>query len=155
MMFNLWQLFFQISFVYILFQFCSFCVIFFLQFKRKCSGVSFTLPVHSGAFWGGFSVNFVFVTLISIECPVFSLAILEIPFLHSGNIFQAFLEEWPLVLTSMTYVIHYFVCFEFSHLLVHLLMESILLPCCISEIFQPSVCVFPRETVYEKRACLT
>ena len=27
----------------------------------------------------------------------------------------------------------YFVCFEFSHLLVHLLMESILLPCCISE----------------------
>ena len=27
----------------------------------------------------------------------------------------------------------YFVCFEFSHLLVHLLMESILLPCCISD----------------------
>ena len=27
----------------------------------------------------------------------------------------------------------YFVCFEFSHLLFHLLMESILLPCCVSE----------------------
>ena len=27
----------------------------------------------------------------------------------------------------------YFLCFEFPHLLVHLLMESILLPCCISD----------------------
>ena len=27
----------------------------------------------------------------------------------------------------------YFVCFEFSHLLFHLLMESIFLPCCISK----------------------
>ena len=30
-------------------------------------------------------------------------------------------------------ILLYFVCFEFSHLLFHLLMESILLPCCISE----------------------
>ena len=27
----------------------------------------------------------------------------------------------------------YFMCPDFSHLLVHLLMEGILLPCCISE----------------------
>ena len=33
----------------------------------------------------------------------------------------------------MRYAKDSFVCFEFSHLLIHLLVESILLPCCILE----------------------
>ena len=126
-MFNLWQLLLQkISFT----SFSSFArsVSYSLQFKRKFYGVSFTLQVeHSGEV----SVSILLLWPLSIECPIFSLAIIELPFLEvffkrvalSVNVLRDILGTMSL----------YFVCFEFSHLLVHLLMESILLPCCISE----------------------
>ena len=72
--------------------FCS-ChsVSYSLQFKRKCTGVSFTLQVeHSGEV----SVSVLLFWPFSIDCPLFSLVILEIPFL------EVFFRRVPLVLTS-------------------------------------------------------
>ena len=50
-----------------------------LQFKRKSTGVSFTLQVgHSGEV----SVSILLLWNFSVECPVFSLIILRIPLLE-------------------------------------------------------------------------
>ena len=87
-----------------------------LQFKRKCTGLS----VSNLLSWP-----------FSIQCPVFSLAILEIPllevFFRGVALSVNFL--WDMLGTMSLYI----VCFEFSHLLIHLLMESILVPYCISD----------------------
>ena len=84
----------------------------------------------SGAFWEGFSVNFAFVAL-NIACPAFSFVMLEIPFLEVffKRVALSVNFLWDLLGTMSLY----FVCFDFSYLLVYLLMESILLPCCISD----------------------
>ena len=104
---------------------CSFCVIFLIEINSlmeiKCSGVSFTLQVH---FWGGFSVSFAFVTL-KHWVPCFQPCNFRNSF--SGSIFQKIGPQCSLLLGTMSL---YFVCFEFFHLLVHLLVDSILLPCC-------------------------
>ena len=51
----------------------------YAQFKRKCSGVSFTLQnVHSG--WVSGSI--LLLCPFNMECPVFSLIIFVIPFLE-------------------------------------------------------------------------
>ena len=52
----------------------------FTRLKENVLGVSF-IYFASGTFQVGFGVNFAFMVFISIEYPVFSLAILEIPFL--------------------------------------------------------------------------
>ena len=87
-----------------------------LQFKRKCTGLS----VSNLLSWP-----------FSIECLVFSLAILEIPllevFFRGVALSVNFL--WDMLGTMSLYI----VCFEFSHLLIHLLMESILVPADITD----------------------
>ena len=73
--------------------FCS-ChsVSYSLQFKRKCTGVSFTLQVeHSGEV----SVSILLFWPFSIDCPLFNLVILEIPFL------EVFFRRVPLVLNFL------------------------------------------------------
>ena len=81
---------------------------------------------------GRVSVSVLLLWTFSTECPVFSLAILEIPLL------EVFFRRVALIVINFLWdmletMSLYFVCFEFSHLLVRLLMESILLPCCISD----------------------
>ena len=75
------------------------------------------------------SVLFSVLQKLSWKCPVFSLS--EIPFL------EVFFRRLTLSVNFLWDMLGTmslnFVCFEFSHLLVHLLMESILSPCCISD----------------------
>ena len=61
----------------------------------------------------------------SMECPVFSLAILEIPFLELFFNRMALSVSFLWDMLGTIYL--YFGSFEFFHLLFHLLMESILL----------------------------
>ena len=95
-----------------------------LQIKRLCSGVSFTLKV-------GHSVDLAFVTLkhgVSCFQPCnFRNFFLRSIFKRMALSVVKFL--WDMVGT----IFLYFMRFEFSHLLVYLLMESILIPWCISE----------------------
>ena len=125
MEFNLWQLFlWKIFFI----SFSNFAryVLYSLQFKRKCSGISFTLQVEH---FGEVSVSVLLLWPLSMECPVFWLAILEIHFLEVFSKRMAVSVDflWDM----LPIIFFYFVYFEFSHLLVYLLMENILLPCCI------------------------
>ena len=98
------------------------------QLKRKCSGVSVTLQVeHSGEV----SVSVLLFWPFGMEFPVLSLAILEIPFLVL--FFRRMALSVNFLWDMLGTMFLYFVCFEFSHVLFHLLMKSILVPCCISE----------------------
>ena len=87
-----------------------------------CYGDVQFFTLHSGEV----SVSIFLLWSFSIECPVFSLAILEIPLLEVffRRVALSVNFLWDMLGTMSLY----FVCFEFSHLLAHLRMESILLP---------------------------
>ena len=85
----------------------------------------------SGAVWGGFFVDFAFVTHVNMEYPVFSLIILEISFVEL--FFKRIALNINFLWDMLEAIFLTLVCSEFFHIVGHLLMESILLPCCISE----------------------
>ena len=80
--------------------------------------------VGSGAFWEGFSVNSAFMTL---QHGVSSFQSCNFRNSFSGIIFKRMALSVSFLWDMLGTIYLYFGCFEFFHLLFHLLMESVLL----------------------------